>query len=122
MGSALFSGTKTLNAQGDMVKRFLTRRIARPRAAIIDVFATSDGKRKDGPDAPAVLKILADFAGVSEEIDRRGDTLYRPRRTGECRRRRASDRLVQSQGLLKGEVNAEELVGRAATTTPAKAK
>jgi NitT/TauT family transport system substrate-binding protein len=120
MGSALFSGTKTLNAQGDMVKRFLVAYRQGTRD-YHDAFATSDDKRKDGPDAPAVLKILADFAGVSEKsIDDATPYIDRDARVNV---RDVAHQIAwyKSQGLLKGEVNADELVDtRYATTTAAK--
>jgi NitT/TauT family transport system substrate-binding protein len=120
MGSALFSGTKTLNAQGDMVKRFMVAYRQGTRD-YHDAFATSDDKRKDGPDAPAVLKILADFAGVSEKsIDEATPYIDRDARVNV---RDVAHQIgwYKSQGLLKGEVKAEELVDtRYATTTAAK--
>ncbi|HWE76013.1 MAG TPA: ABC transporter substrate-binding protein [Stellaceae bacterium] len=120
MGSALFSGTKTLNGQGDMVKRFLTAYRQGTRD-YHDAFSTSDDKRKDGPDAPAVLKILADFAGVSaQSIDEATPYLDRDARVnvGDVAHQIS---WYKSQGLLKGEVKAEDIVDtRYATTTPAK--
>src|ERR1700761_6621545 len=117
MGSALFSGTKTLNAQGDMVKRFMVAYRQGTRD-YHDAFATSDDKRKDGPDAPAVLKILADFAGVSEKsIDEATPYIDRDARVNV---RDVAHQIAwyKSQDLLKGEGNAEGLVDtRYATTT-----
>jgi NitT/TauT family transport system substrate-binding protein len=121
MGSALFSGTKTLNAQGDMVKRFMVAYRQGTRD-YHDAFATSDDKRKDGPDAPAVLKILADFAGVSEKsIDEATPYIDRDARVNV---RDVAHQIgwYKSQGLLKGEVNAEELVDTRYATTTAAAK
>jgi hypothetical protein len=86
-----------------------------------DAFSTPDDKRKDGPDAPAVLKILSDFAGVPEKaIDEATPFADRDARVN------VHDVAHQiawykSQGLLKGEVKAEELVDmRYATTMPMK--
>ncbi|HEX3972323.1 MAG TPA: ABC transporter substrate-binding protein [Stellaceae bacterium] len=122
MGSALFSGTKTLNSQGDMVKRFLVAYRQGTRD-YHDAFATSDDKRKDGPDAPAMLKLLSDFAGVSEKsIDDATPYLDRDARVnvGDVAHQIS---WYKSQGLLKGDVKAEDIVDtRHATTTPAKAK
>jgi len=65
MGAALFTGTKTANERGDLVKRFLAA-YRKGMRDYHDAFSTPDDKRKDGADAPAVLKILSDFAGVPE--------------------------------------------------------
>ncbi|HEY1505838.1 MAG TPA: ABC transporter substrate-binding protein [Stellaceae bacterium] len=120
MGSALFSGTKTLNAEADMVKRFLTAYRQGTRD-YHDAFATPDDKRKDGPDAPTVLKILSDFAGVPEKaIDEATPYIDRDARVnvGDVAHQIA---WYSSQGLLRGQVKAEDLVDmRYATTTPAK--
>jgi NitT/TauT family transport system substrate-binding protein len=122
MGSALFSGTKTLNNDGDMVKRFLTAYRQGTRD-YHDAFATPDDKRKDGPDAPAVLKILADFTGVSEKsIDDATPYIDRDARVnvGDVAHQIS---WYKSQNLLKADVKAEDIVdARYATTTPAKAK
>lgn len=122
MGSALFTGTKTANTRGDMVKRFLAA-YRKGTRDYHDAFATPDDKRKDGPDAPAMLKLLSDFTGVPEKaIDAATPFIDRDARVN------VADVAHQiawykSQNLLKGEVKAEDLVDtRYATTTPAKAK
>jgi NitT/TauT family transport system substrate-binding protein len=120
MGSALFSGTKTLNSQGDMVKRFLTAYRMGTRD-YYNAFSTPDGKRQDGPDAPAVLKLLAEFSGVpAGAIDKSTPFIDRDGRVnvGDVAHQIA---WYKSQGLLKGDFKAEDLVDmRYATTTPAK--
>jgi NitT/TauT family transport system substrate-binding protein len=120
MGAALFTGTKTANTRHDMVKRFLVA-YRKGMRDYHDAFSTPDDKRKDGPDAPAVLKILSDFAGVPEKaIDEATPFADRDARVN------VHDVAHQiawykSQGLLKGEVKAEELVDmRYATTMPMK--
>jgi NitT/TauT family transport system substrate-binding protein len=120
MGSALFTGTKTANTRGDMVKRFLTayRQGARDYH---DAFSTADDKRKDGPDAPAMLKLMSDFTGVPvKAID-----AATPYIDGQARVNVADVAhqiaWYKSQNLLKGEVKAEDLVDtRYAMTTPKK--
>jgi NitT/TauT family transport system substrate-binding protein len=120
MGAALFTGTKTANTRHDMVKRFLVA-YRKGMRDYHDAISTPDDKRKDGPDAPAVLKILSDFAGVPEKaIDEATPFADRDARVN------VHDVAHQiawykSQGLLKGEVKAEELVDmRYATTMPMK--
>jgi NitT/TauT family transport system substrate-binding protein len=122
MGAALFTATKTANEHGDMVKRFLVA-YRKGMHDYHDAFATSDDKRKDGPDAPAVLKILSDFAGVPEKaIEDAAPYVDRDARVnvGDVAHQIA---WYSSQGLLKGKVRAEDIVDtRYATTTPAKGK
>src|SRR6185437_10560592 len=122
MGAALFTATKTANERGDLVKRFLVA-YRKGMHDYHDAFATPDDKRKDGPDAPAVLKIMSDFAGVSEKaIDAATPYVDRDARVnvGDVAHQIA---WYSSQGLLKGKVKAEDLVDmRYATTTPAKVK
>jgi NitT/TauT family transport system substrate-binding protein len=111
MGSALFTGTKTANTRGDMVKRFLAA-YRKGMRDYHDAFATADDKRKDEPDAPAMLKLLSDFTGVpAAAIDK-----ATPYIDGEARVNVADVAhqiaWYKSQNLLKGDVKAEELVDR----------
>jgi NitT/TauT family transport system substrate-binding protein len=120
MGAALFTGTKTANERGDMVKRFLVAYRHGTRD-YHNAFSTPDEKRKDGPDAPAMLKILSDFAGVPEKaIDAATPFIDRDARIN-VRDVAHQISWYSAQGLLKGEIKAEDLVDmRYAITTPAK--
>jgi len=109
IGSALFTGTKTANERGDLVKRFL----AAYRRAMHDyhnAFTGPGETRKDGPDAPAMLAQLAKFTETSvENIDRATPYIVDEGRMD------AADIAKQiawykSQNLLKGEVKAEDLI------------
>src|SRR5579862_6033655 len=108
-GSALFTGTKTANERGDLVKRFL---VAYRKATqdYHDAFTTADEKRKDGSGAPAMIALLANFTGTTpDSIDKA--TPY----VDGAARLDASDIARQitwykSQNLLKGDVKAEELI------------
>jgi NitT/TauT family transport system substrate-binding protein len=120
MGAALFTGTKTANERGDMVKRFLVAYRHGTRD-YHNAFSTPDEKRKDGPDAPAMLKILSDFAGVPEKaIDAATPFIDRDARIN-VRDVAHQISWYSAQGLLKGEIKAEDLIDmRYAITTPAK--
>jgi NitT/TauT family transport system substrate-binding protein len=108
-GSLVFTSTKSANERGDVVKRFL---IAYRKAAhdFHEAFATSDDQRKDGPTAPAVLAILADFTGVpAEKIDPAMPYVDAQGRFS------AADiahqvAWYQSQGMLKADIKAEDLI------------
>ncbi len=120
MGAALFTGTKTANERGDLVKRFLVAYREGTRD-YHNAFSTPDDKRKDGPDAPAMLKILSDFAGVPEKaIDEATPFIDRDARIN-VRDVAHQISWYSAQGQLKGEIKAEDLVDmRYATTTPTK--
>ena len=109
MGSALFTGTKTANNRGDLVKRFLIA-YRHGMKDYHDAFASADDKRQDGPDAPAILKILSDFTGVPAAAIQKAT----PYIDGEARVNIADVAhqiaWYKAQGLLKGDVNAEQLV------------
>jgi NitT/TauT family transport system substrate-binding protein len=109
MGSALFTNTKHANNQGDLVKRFMTA-YRKGTQDYHDAFATPDDKRKDGPDAPAMLKLLADFSGApAEEIDKA--TPYIDAQ-GKVNVGDVANQIswYKSQNQLKGDVKADELV------------
>ena len=110
-GSALFTATKTANERGDMVKRFLIAY----RKAMHDyhaAFTGADEKRKDGPTAPAMLALLADFTGTStDNIDRATPYIDDQGRMDEADIAKQIA-WYESQNLLKGEVKAGELIDR----------
>jgi NitT/TauT family transport system substrate-binding protein len=121
MGSALFTSTKHANNDGDMVKRFLTAYRQGTRD-YYEAFATPDGKRQDGPGAPAMLKLLSEFSGVPEkEIDAATPFIDRDGRVnvGDVARQ---IEWYKAQGLLKGEVKATDLVDSRYATTIASGK
>ncbi len=109
MGSALFTGTKTANQRGDLVKRFL---IAYRRATrdYHDAFSTLDEKRQDGPTAPAMLKLLSGFTGApAAAIDKATPYVDGQGRVsiGDVARQIA---WYKAQHLLKGDIDAKQLI------------
>ena len=109
MGSALFTSTKTANQRGDLVKRFL---IAYRRATrdYHDAFSTPDEKRQDGPTAPAMLKLLSGFTGAPvAAIDKATPYVDGQGRVsiGDVARQIA---WYKSQHLLKGDIDAKQLI------------
>jgi NitT/TauT family transport system substrate-binding protein len=119
-GSACFTATKTTNERGDLVKRFM---IAYRKGIrdYHDAFTAPDGKRKDGPGAPAMLEFLSKYTGIpAENIDKAVPYVDAEGRLD------AADVAKQiawykSQNLLKGEVEATKLIdSRYATPMPAR--
>jgi NitT/TauT family transport system substrate-binding protein len=118
-GSSAFTGTKTANERGELVKRFLVA-YRQGMKDFHDAFTDANGKRKDGPAAPAMLDLLAKFTGISvPEIDRA--TPYVDSQ-GRVDRRDISEQVAwyTAQGLIKIPVNADELIdSRYAIALPA---
>lgn len=108
-GSALFTATKTANERGDLVKRFLIA-YRKGMRDYHDAFTGPDGKRKDGPGAPALLAFLSKYTGIpAENIDKAVPYIDAQGRLD------AADIAKQiawykSQNLLKGEVDAKKLI------------
>ncbi|HUK58913.1 MAG TPA: ABC transporter substrate-binding protein [Stellaceae bacterium] len=121
-GSALFTRTEIANGKGDLVKRFLVAY----RHGLRDfhnAFVAKDGTETQGPEAPAVLKIMSDFTGLPPEQL----TKAIPYVDGEGRISTADvERQIdwyKSQNLLKGEVKADALIdGRYALPLVASAR
>jgi NitT/TauT family transport system substrate-binding protein len=108
-GSAIFTSTKTADGNAETVKRF----VAAYRHGMNDMhnaFAGPGGKRQDGPDQPAVLAIIARFTGLAPEEILRG-VAYSVK-DGRISAADVDRQIAwfKSQGLLKGEVSAKELI------------
>ena len=109
-GSAAFTGTKTANTKGDLVKRFLNRLPQGNEGLSRRLHRRPADKRADGPTAPAMLALLSNYTGVAAaDIDRATPYIDASGRidAADIARQIA---WYKSQGLLKGEVKAEELI------------
>jgi NitT/TauT family transport system substrate-binding protein len=108
-GSACFTSTRTANDRGALVKRFLEA-YRKGMRDFHDAFISADGKRQDGPDAPAVMAIMSQFTGIPP--DQLAPTV--PHVDAEARISTADiARQVawyRSQNLLRGAVKVEELI------------
>jgi NitT/TauT family transport system substrate-binding protein len=107
--NAAFTATKTANERGDTVKRFL-RAYKKGARAYHDAFASADEQRRDGPTAPAILEILHKYTG--QKVEQIAQAI--PWVDADARLD-VADILHQidwfrAQGLLRGEVNAAELI------------
>jgi len=111
LGSATFASTKETNEHGDTVKRFL---IAYRHAMkdFHDAFTDANGKRKDGPTAPAILDIMSRFTGVSPAAIEKAIPYVDPE--GRIDATGVADQIAwyTSQGLIKGKVDADELIDK----------
>jgi NitT/TauT family transport system substrate-binding protein len=108
-GSATFTSTKEANEQGDTVKRFLIA-YRHGMKDFHDAFTNAQGKRENGPTAPQILDIMARFTGVAAaEIEK---AIPHVDAEGRIDAGSVADQIAwyKSQGLLKGEVDAHELI------------
>ena len=108
-GSAAFTSTKTANDRGDLVKRFLVA-YRHGTQDYHDAFTGPGEKRQNGPGAPAMLTLLSNFTGVStEDLDRATPYLDAQGRLDSTDIGRQIT-WYASQGLMKGEVKADQLI------------
>ena len=63
---ALITAAKLADARPDTVKRFLAA-MHHAQRDYHDAFTAPDGTRRDGPDAPAIFAILADYLGQTPD-------------------------------------------------------
>jgi NitT/TauT family transport system substrate-binding protein len=118
--STCFTATKTANNRGDLVKRFL---IAYRQGArdFHDAFVTPGGQREDGPLAPTILAIMANFTGLApQEID---DTIPYLEPEGRIDASSIASQIAwyKAQNLLKADVKAEDIIDRRyAALTPSR--
>jgi NitT/TauT family transport system substrate-binding protein len=109
--NAAFTASKTANERGDTVARFL-RAYKQGARAYHDAFAGAGEQRRDGPTAPAILDILHKYTGQEvAQIDQAIPWVDADARLD------VADILHQiewfrSQGLLRGEVDAAELIDK----------
>jgi len=117
-GNAVFTSTKHANEDGELVKRFL---IAYRHGThdFADAFIGPDGKRRDSPDAPALLEIMANFTGAPAAVIRKTIAYVEPQ--GRIDKNSIADQIAwyRSQNLLKANVTADDIIDlRYATLMP----
>jgi NitT/TauT family transport system substrate-binding protein len=108
-GSAAFTGTKTANDRGELVKRFLVA-YRKGMKDFHDAFTDANGKRKDGPNAPAMLEFLAKFTGMTPETIDKATPYVDPQGRIDMTDIRSQVAWYTAQGQIRGEVKADVLV------------
>jgi len=117
---AMFVATKTAERRGDMIKAFLNayRKGARDYH---DAFTGPDEKRKDGPQAAAIMAILAKYLGQTPEQLKSGISYVDAEARIDAKDVQHQIEWYRSQGLMKGELTSAELIDkRYAIVLPAK--
>jgi NitT/TauT family transport system substrate-binding protein len=110
-GSALFTSTKEANEHGDTVKRFLVA-YRKGLHDFHDAFVSPDGKRQDGPGAPAMLALMSRFTGVPEAQIAEAIPYIDP--DGRVDDASVANQIAwyKAQNLLKGEIDVQALIDR----------
>jgi NitT/TauT family transport system substrate-binding protein len=75
-----------------------------------DAFAGSDGARRDGPDAPAILAIVAKYTGLTEAGVKLGVTYADAQGRLDIKDVRHQIDWYRAHGFIKGEVNADAII------------
>lgn len=108
-GSATFTSTKEANEHGDTVKRFLVA-YRHGMKDFSDAFTNAQGKRENGPTAPAILDLMSKFTSVAPSEIEKAIPYVDPE--GRIDAGSVADQIAwyKSQGLLKGEVDVHQLI------------
>jgi NitT/TauT family transport system substrate-binding protein len=108
---AVFTATKTANERHETVERFLSayRHGAREYH---DAFTGPDGKRKDGPTAPAVAALIAKHIDQSIEDVESSITFVDPELRLDVKDVLHQIAWYKAQGMIKGPVDGDELIDK----------
>jgi NitT/TauT family transport system substrate-binding protein len=109
--NAAFTATKTADERGDTVKRFL-RAYKKGARDYHDAFTGPDEQRLDGPTAPVILEILHKYTGQEAEQIAQAIPWVDADARLDVRDIVHQIDWFRSQGLLKGEVDAAELIDK----------
>ncbi|HEY1505840.1 MAG TPA: ABC transporter substrate-binding protein [Stellaceae bacterium] len=110
-GSAAYTGTKTANDRGDLVKRFLVA-YRHGMKDFHDAFTDANGKRNDQAGAPAMLDLMANFTGASKEEIEKATPYVDPAGRVNVPEIKSQIAWYTAQGLIKGKVDADELIDK----------
>jgi NitT/TauT family transport system substrate-binding protein len=110
-GVMLVVSKRAADERGDMVRHFL---IAYRKASfdIYNAFTGPDGTRHDGPTAPDIVKIIADFTGLPPEQVERGAPYMGPEARIDVGAYDSQIAWLKSQGLMKDNIHATDLIDR----------
>ena len=117
-GVMLLAAKRDLDERGDVVKRFL---IAYRKASrdIHDAFAGPGEVRQDGPKAPEIIKIIADFTGQPPSQVEAGAPYVQADARIDLAGYAQQIAWLRSQGLLKGDINIDDLIDKRYALTTA---
>jgi NitT/TauT family transport system substrate-binding protein len=105
---ALFTSARHADQDEDLVKRFL-RAFRKAALDYHNAFIGPDEKRRDGPDAPAILDIISKYVGQSPEQLRAGISYIDAEATLDVNDIQRQLAWFQAQGMVKPEVRADQV-------------
>jgi NitT/TauT family transport system substrate-binding protein len=110
-GVMLLGAKRTLDERGDVVKRFL---IAYRKASrdIHDAFTGPGEVRRDGPNAPAIIKIISAFTGQPPSQVEAGAPYVQADASIDAKGYAKQIAWLRSQGLLKENIKIDDLIDR----------
>lgn len=107
--AAVFTGTKTTNERGAMLKRFL-RAAQRGLDDYEAAFMGPDQKLRFGPAAPQILAIIAKYTGQSDADIRLGITYLDPQSRVDVKDIDRQIAWFRAQGMVKGDFDAKAVI------------
>jgi NitT/TauT family transport system substrate-binding protein len=107
--TGVFTSTKIANERADTVRRYL-RAFRKSARDYYDAFTAPDGTRRNGPDAAAILAIMAKYTGQSVSQIDDGIAYVDPNLAIDAEDVGRQVEWYKAQGLLKGDVPGEKLV------------
>lgn len=109
--SAVVVAPRTLDGRTDLVKRFLAA-LRRGLRDYHDAFTAPDGKRREGPTAPAIFAILAKYTGQPAEQLRLGIPYVDPEARLDFADMSRQLTWFTAQNMLKGEITLDQVIDR----------
>jgi NitT/TauT family transport system substrate-binding protein len=106
---AVFTATKTDRENHDLIERFL-RGFRKGTREYHDAFADANDKRRDGPDAPEVLDIIAKYTGQPIERIKLAIAYIDPEGRLDLQDLQRQIDWFRSQNLLKGAPRIEDMI------------
>ncbi len=106
-----FTATKTANDRRDTVERFL-RAYASGARAYHDAFIGPGEKRADGPTAPEVSAIIAQYNGLSAAQVEQAIAYVDPEARLDVKDIRHQIAWFKSQGMVKGEIDPDAVIDK----------
>ncbi len=107
----LFTATEIADGRHDMIERFL-RAYRRGAQDYNAAFTGPDGRRKDGPTAPAIAQLLAKDIGQSVDQVEASIAYVDPELRLDIKDVLHQIAWYKSQGMIKGPVNGDELIDK----------
>ena len=120
-GVMLLVSKRDTDERSDMVRRFVTayRKATRD---VYDAFTAPDGTRRDGPTAPDIVKIIADFTGLPAAQVEKSAPYMDPDARIDVEGYDRQIAWLRSQGLIKDDIHIADVIDKRYALTKAGVK